>query len=138
HFADVVTGFQTASIDASVGHGTVVRLEKLRMPWGPDAVEALKRSLSRLLPPPPPAELSVPDQPEFAIYIDTPDGPLRHHHGFVAASETLAHPLYRLVGTVDADGNAHLAIYSSGSEPAVVVEENIRKDSDRPSCGPLK
>ncbi|NEC19284.1 ATP-binding protein [Streptomyces parvus] len=138
NFADVVTGFQTASIDASVGHGTVVRLEKLRMPWGPDAVEALKRSLSRLLPPPPPAELSVPDQPEFAIYIDTPDGPLRHHHGFVAASETLAHPLYRLVGTVDADGNAHLAIYSSGSEPAVVVEENIRKDSDRPSCGPLK
>lgn len=138
NFTEVVREFETAVTGAPEGHGTVVRLEGLRMAWAHEAVESLKRSLSRLLPPPPPAELSVPDQPEFAIYIDTPDGPLRHLAGFVAASEALAHPRYRLVGTVDASGNAHLTVHGGKDEPVEVVEENLRKGSDRPSCGPLK
>jgi signal transduction histidine kinase len=137
-FSEITKGFQTALGTTSTGHGTVVRLEGLRMDWESGAVEVLKRSLSRLLPPPPPAELSVPDQPEFAIYIDTPDGPLRHLAGFVAPSETLAHPRYRLTGTVDAIGNAHLAIYAGESSPVNVIDENLRNGSDRPSCGPLQ
>ncbi|MBI0375496.1 sensor histidine kinase [Streptomyces albiflaviniger] len=138
NFSEIAREFTTSSADARSDHGTVVRLKGLRMEWEQEAVESLKRSLSRLLPPPPPAELSVPDQPEFAIYIDTPDGPLRHLAGFVAVSEALAHPRYRLIGSVDAAGNAHLAVYADGDEPVEVVEENLRKDSDRPSCGPLK
>ncbi|MEU1882941.1 sensor histidine kinase [Streptosporangium sp. NPDC020072] len=138
NFSEIIQGFQAAPHSALTGHGTVVRLEGLRMDWEPKAVEALKRSLSRLLPPPPPVELSVPDQPEFAIYIDTPDGPLRHFSGFVAPSETLAHPHYRLVGSVDATGDAHLTVYADDSEPVKVVNENLRKDSGGPSCGPLK
>ncbi|MFF6857177.1 ATP-binding protein [Streptomyces bacillaris] len=138
-FSEVLREFQTAPATAvGAAHGTVVRLERLRTAWGANEIEVLKRSLSRLLPPPPPAELSVPDQPEFSIYIDTPEGPLRHHSGFVAASETLAHPRYRLVGTVDADGVARLAIYTDSEEPVEVVQDHLRKDSKRPSCGPLK
>lgn len=137
-FSEITQGFRATPGSSSIGHGTVVRLEGLRMDWGVEAVEALKRSLSRLLPPPPPAELSVPDQPEFAIYIDTPDGLLQRFAGFVAPSETLAHPHYRLTGTVDAAGNAHLAVYADNSEPEKIVDENLRKDSNSSSCGPLK
>src|SRR5690606_33669599 len=138
-FSELLREFQSAPATAvGTAHGTVVRLERLRTAWGTNEIEALKRSLSRLLPPPPPAELSVPDQPEFSIYIDTPEGPLRHHSGFVSASETLAHPRYRLVGAVDADGDASLAIYAGDEEPVEVVQDNLRTDPWRPSAGPLK
>lgn len=118
-------------------HGTLVRLERLRQPWTAESVAALKRTLSRLLPPPPPAELSVPQQPEFSIYVDTPQGELRGLAGFVAPSEALAHPHYRLVGTVDADGQADLRLRASSTDEEIVVRERLVEPSFRPSCGPL-
>jgi signal transduction histidine kinase len=119
-------------------HGTVVRLERLRQSWRVESIEALKRSLSRLLPPPTPAGLSVPDRPEFAIYIDMTPGELDHFSGFVAASETLAHPRYRMLGTVDADGKASLTLQADDSTDEVRIEENLLQDSTRPTCGPIK
>ncbi|MGW0841406.1 sensor histidine kinase [Streptomyces sp. NPDC002787] len=119
-------------------HGTVVRLEGLRQRWDTESVETLKRSLSRLLPPPPPAELAVPDQPEFSIYLDTPPGELKHLAGFVSASETLAHPLYRLVGTMDAHGHAHLTMTAAGIDEKVVIDDDLLPGGKRPTCGPIK
>ncbi|MEU3842108.1 hypothetical protein AB0E88_19005 [Streptomyces sp. NPDC028635] len=69
-FDEATTAFRTSEKQGAWmgSHGTLVRLEGLRQGWGAESVESLKRSLSRLLPPPPPAELDVPDQPDFAIY----------------------------------------------------------------------
>lgn len=67
---------------------------------GGESVESLKRSLSRLLPPSP-AEVDGPDQPEFASYLSLSTAPLDHHAGSVGTSEALAHPHYRLIGTID-------------------------------------
>ncbi|MEH6373810.1 sensor histidine kinase [Streptomyces sp. KLMMK] len=139
-FDDLAGEFQTG-VTAEPGrcpHGTVVRLEGLRQQWTAESIETLKRSLSRLLPPPPPTELAVPDQPEFSIYIETPPGELRHYSGFVSASETLAHPHYRLVGAVDADGQAHLTLTAMGVEEEVVIRDDFRQDTNLPSCGPVK
>lgn len=138
-FEPVLQEFTSAAPGSRFGHGTVVRLRGLRGSWGAAEVEALRLSLSRLLPPPPPAELSVPDQPEFSIYIQVSeeDDELRRFNGFVSASETLAHPRYRLVGNVDAQGEAQLTIYADGNEPVKVVSENLRKDSSLPPCGPF-
>jgi signal transduction histidine kinase len=133
----VLQEFTATSPGVRKGHGTVVRLEGLRATWGPEAMEALRLSLSRLLPPPPPAELAVPDQPEFSIYMEVPEGELRRFNGFVSASETLSHPRYRLVGTVDPEGEARLHIYAGSDEPVDIVRENLRKGSRLPSCGPL-
>lgn len=119
-------------------HGTVIRLEGLRQNWGVESIQSLKRTLSRLLPPPPPTELHVSDQPEFAIYVETPPGELRHLSGFVSASEALAHPHYRLIGTVGEDGFARLTLRAAEDVPEVTVERSLRQDPKRPSCGPVK
>ncbi|MFE0985890.1 sensor histidine kinase [Streptomyces rochei] len=136
---EILKEFTSASAGYRSGHGTVVRLKGLRGEWRAEEIGALRLSLSRLLPPPPPAELSVPDQPEFSIYIQISDAKdeLRRFSGFVSASETLSHPRYRLVGTVDLQGEARLMIYGDGDEPVQVVNENLRKDSVRPPCGPF-
>ncbi|MFD7494167.1 ATP-binding protein [Streptomyces sp. NPDC059832] len=139
-FDEIVAEFRTrapARQDRNP-HGTVVRLEGLRQHWGAESVETLKRSLSRLLPPPPPEELDVPDRPEFSIYIETPPGELRHYSGFVSASEALAHPHYRLVGTVDADGQAHLTLTAAGVDEELVIHEDLRQGTKFPTCGPVK
>ena len=132
-------GGTAASPGASLGHsahGSLVRLEKLRQDWDDNAVQSLKRSLSRLIPPPPPAELDVPDQPEFTIFLDAPDE-LRNRSGFVAASEALAHPDYRLVGTVESDGRAHLTFRSDAYHAEEEIESRLRA-GQRTSCGPLQ
>ncbi|MER5469821.1 ATP-binding protein [Streptomyces sp. NPDC002685] len=138
-FREILGGFTSATPETRAGHGTVVRLQGLRSDWGAEELEALRLSLSRLLPPPPPAELSVPDQPEFSIYIQVSDddSDLRRFNGFVSASETLAHPRYRLVGTVDAQGEANLTISGDGNEQVQVINENLRTGSVRPPCGPF-
>ncbi|MHB9853642.1 sensor histidine kinase [Streptomyces krungchingensis] len=131
----------SAPTDPEIGegpHGTVVRLEGLRQNWDVDSIQALKRTLSRLLPPPPPTELQVSDQPEFAIYVKTPPGELQHLSGFVSASEALAHPHYQLIGTVDEGGFARLTLRAAEDVPEVFVERSLRQDQKRPSCGPIK
>ncbi|MFC9398544.1 ATP-binding protein [Streptomyces sp. NPDC057027] len=138
-FEEIRREFTSAMPGSHSGHGSVVRLEGLRGAWGAKEIEGLRLSLSRLLPPPPPAELSVPDQPAFSIYIHVPDADdaLRRFNGFVSASETLSHPRYRLVGTVDAQGEAKLSIYADGNELVEVVNRNLREDSTLPPCGPF-
>ncbi|MEU3390416.1 sensor histidine kinase [Streptomyces albidoflavus] len=118
-------------------HGTLVRLEGLRQQWDEESVTLLKQSLGRLLPPAPPSELDVPDRPDFSVYIETPPGELEHHTGFVGASEALAHPHYRLMGTVDADGQAHLQLRTSHSEAETIIDECLVGDTSKPSCGAL-
>src|SRR5690606_30167292 len=131
-FSELLREFQSAPATAvGTAHGTVVRLERLRTAWGTNEIEALKRSLSRLLPPPPPAERSVADQPEFSIYIDTPEGPPRHHSGFVSATETRARPRYRRGGAADADGDASLALCAGDEEPVEVVQATLREGAKR-------
>jgi signal transduction histidine kinase len=124
--------------DGELGpHGTVVRMEGLRQAWDARSIERLKLTLSRLLPPPPPAELSVPDRPEFAVYVAAPQGELRHLSGFVAPSEALAHPHYRLVGNIDDVGEAVLSLRIGLDAEEMVIRENVREESNRPSCGPI-
>ncbi|WP_369377836.1 ATP-binding protein [Streptomyces sp. cg36] len=137
-FDRVTREFRDEGRPSDLGHhGTVVRLEGLRQRWDKESVALLKQSLSRLLPPAPPSELDVPDRPDFAVYIETPPGELEHHTGFVGASEALEHPHYRLVGTVNADGHAHLQLRTSHSDASTVIDESLVQDSTRPSCGPL-
>ncbi|MFF2703438.1 ATP-binding protein [Streptomyces cyaneofuscatus] len=139
---DEVTSAFRASEKQSVwtgSHGTLVRLEGLRQDWTAESVESLKRSLSRLLPPPPPAELDVPDQPEFAIHLSLPAGPLDHHTGFVGASEALAHPHYRLIGTIDKNGLADLTMTNLTSGQSETLNQYLFPSHGKaPRCGPLK
>jgi len=119
-----------------VTHGTLVRLEQLRHGWDAAAIENVRRSLSRLIPPPPPAELDVPDQPEFAIYVEAPED-LHHLSGFVRASEALSHPDYRLVGAIEEDGSAHFAFLTAARETPESIEIPLRRNPPT-SCGPLQ
>ncbi len=119
-----------------VTHGTLVRLERLRHGWDTAAIENVRQSLSRLIPPAPPAELDVPDQPEFAIYVEAPEE-LHYLSGFVRASEALAHPDYRLVGAIEADGSAHLTFHTASRDAVESIEVPLRRDLAA-SCGPLQ
>ncbi|MFE1952242.1 ATP-binding protein [Streptomyces sp. NPDC059524] len=137
-FDGVTQGFRDEGRPDDLGHhGTVVRLEGLRQQWDEESVTRLKLSLSRLLPPAPPSDLDVPNRPDFSVYIETPPGELEHHTGFVGASETLAHPHYRLTGTVDAGGHARLQLWTSHSDAESVIDESVVGDSSGPSCGAL-
>ncbi|MET8376748.1 sensor histidine kinase [Streptomyces microflavus] len=124
--------------DAESPHGTVMRLVGLRQVWDDHTVTLLKRSLSRLLPPPAPTELSVPGTPDFAICLEFPPGDLEHHSGFVAASEALAHPDYRLTGAVDAEGNGRFRMSLAAEGTTTEVNLKLPTEAVRPSCGPLE
>ncbi|KJY36958.1 histidine kinase [Streptomyces sp. NRRL S-495] len=140
-FEEVLSSFRSPQDNTAWkgSHGTVVRLEGLRQDWEAESVEILKRSLSRLLPPTPPAELDVPDQPEFAIYISMPPGPLERFTGFVSASEALAHPHYRLIGTIDENGRADLMMTAQPSGKTEAVEAFLFPAHGKaPKCGPIK
>nr|WP_051055866.1 sensor histidine kinase [Kitasatospora sp. SID7827] len=119
-------------------HGTLMRLNGLRQTWDDYTVTLLKRSLSRLLPPPAPTELSAPETPDFAIFLELPSGELEHHSGFVAASEALAHPDYRLTGAVDAEGRGRFTLYLAAEESTTEVDLRLPSEAVRPACGPLE
>lgn len=128
------TGHTTA-----VAHGTVVRLAALRRDWNAVDIGNLRQALSRLIPPPPPAELDVPAEAEFSVWLDVPS-PHEGLSGPIAASEALAHPEYRIVGIVDADGTAHLTYLERENAQSEDYEVDLRQPgaTDLPSCGPLK
>ncbi|MEY9938560.1 ATP-binding protein [Streptacidiphilus sp. MAP5-3] len=119
-------------------HGTLMRLNGLRQTWDDYTVTLLKRSLSRLLPPPAPTELSAADTPDFAIFLELPPGELEHHSGFVAASEALAHPDYRLTGAVDAEGKGRFTLYLASEDTATEVDLRLPNEAVKPTCGPLE
>jgi signal transduction histidine kinase len=121
-------------------HGTAVMLRRLRRAWTENDLRALRNSLSRLIPPPPPTELDVPATPEFSIYLDLPPE-FESLSGFVGPSEALAHPVYRLLGSIAADGQANLRFEHGESDTSELLQLNMR---DRPEtitktpCGPVK
>ena len=130
---------ETTGHTPAVAHGTVVRLAALRRDWNAVDIGNLRQALSRLIPPPPPAELDVPAEAEFSVWLDVPS-PHEDLSGPIAASEALAHPDYRIVGTVDADGTAHLAYLERENAQSEDLEVDLRQPGakDLPSCGPLK
>ena len=124
--------------DAGSPHGTVMRLKGLRQVWDDHTVTLLKRSLSRLLPPPAPTELSAPSTPDFAIFLELPPGDLEHHSGFVAASEALAHPDYRLTGSMDADGYGRFRLWLAAEETTTELNLKLPTEAVKPTCGSLE
>lgn len=128
------TGNSTA-----VAHGTLVRLATLRRDWNAVDIGNLRQALSRLIPPPPPAELDVAAEADFSVWLEAPS-PHESLSGPIAASEALAHPDYRIVGSVDVDGTAHLTFRERESESSEDFEVSLRQPGAKelPSCGRLK
>jgi len=129
--------FQSAQIDESppeVEHGTVLRLVGPRSDWSETEVDALRNALSRLTPPPPPADLDVPDRPEFRILLVDATGVATA----IGPNPTIESPVYRLSGEVRADGSAELYFTSTYPGEDETFTTNLREGSRRLSCGPLK
>ena len=120
---------------ADVRHGTVLRLLEPRSEWTESERALLTTALGRLTPPTPPQELDVPDVPSFRVLVDagTDDAP-----EVIAPSATIAHPAYRLLGTVGADGTAALTFTTSHSDADETFTVNLRGGSQQESCGAVK
>ncbi|MEU3842107.1 hypothetical protein AB0E88_19000 [Streptomyces sp. NPDC028635] len=62
-----------------------------------------------------------------------------HHTGFVGASEALAHPHYRLIGTIDESGLADLTMTNLTSGQSETLNRYLFPSHGRaPKCGRLK
>ena len=118
------------------GHGTVIELTGLSRDWDNNDFQELRTVLSRLVRP----RTRITDVEvveDFRVVLDLP-AEYESLSGKVAPPEEISSSHYRLIGSVDKLGMAHLSY--SQLEPPVeeVLTEGLWKKSDRkPESGPF-
>jgi signal transduction histidine kinase len=118
-----------------VGHGTILRMEGLRVAWDKDRLEDLRAKLSRLIPPFEAARGL--DAADFQIWLDLPSR-FASLSGRVEPPEVIRNPHYNLTGHVDGDGVFHLTIIFRGTSESQEIRGkiNARTAVDK-GCGPF-
>jgi signal transduction histidine kinase len=124
--------------DQTMGHGTLLRMSALRMPWDQKRVETLRASLSRLVSPFLFEESLAHGGDTFVIDLDVPMFP--GLAGPVEPPETIRNPVYRIQATVNPDAtyDATIVAKAPGDAGLRTVHKQGRIDGfgDRPpACG---
>ncbi|UOQ61504.1 ATP-binding protein [Leucobacter rhizosphaerae] len=137
-----------------LGHGTILRIEKLTHTWVADDFIELRTALTRLIRPRPAEQAETADsakaddsdggttQPDFQILVELEDVPeaLQGFAGPIDPSADLRTPHYQLRGSVDSNGVATLRYVQQ--EPP--LEEDLgtktlwNNDKRAPLAGPFE
>jgi signal transduction histidine kinase len=116
---------QNTSVDLT--HGTILRMQKLRVTWDRQQVELLRTDLSKLISP--------FFETDFTIRLELPP-PLEGFSGMVEPPEALKQPHYRIRGHIDASGKAELLLKLKGKETEELLNEQFTfPDGHSPQCG---
>ncbi|MEP0923401.1 ATP-binding protein [Leptolyngbya sp. ST-U4] len=110
-------------------HGTILRMEELRITWGRQQIELLRADLSRLISP--------FFETDFKIRLEVA-APLEEYSGVLEPPEALKHPHYRIWGHIDACGQARLRLQLRGQQTEELIDEPFQfPDGRSPQCGPF-
>ena len=116
---------QDASVDLT--HGTILRMEELRITWNRQQVELLRTDLSKLVSP--------FFETDFTIRLELP-APLESYSDVVEPPEALKHPHYRIRGHIDTSGQVELWLKLKGQEEEELLNEPLTfQDGHLPQCG---
>jgi signal transduction histidine kinase len=115
------------------GHGTLLRMSKLRMPWTEARISELRKGLSRLVSPF--LFEQQRDSPDaFTIVLDVPGFP--QYSGDVEPPETIRNPHYSIKARVGADATFTASIRLRGETTPIERSGSIRGfDVEPPECG---
>jgi len=120
-------------------HGTILRMEGLRITWGGDQLKTLRTGLSRLISPFF-GQDQVTRNDEFQILLQLP-APFEYLSGIVEPPEALKSPHYTLKGYIDEIGRYDLTLTlrgCDGQQPIPLTGQFALSDRPKPKCGAFK
>jgi len=113
-----------------LNHGTILRMEGLRVAWDRNQLQNLRKGLSRLVSP-------FFDSDEFQIYLDLPEL-FESLSGIVKPPESLSHPHYSISGIVSEEGFYSLNLKLKGQDDTTTLQGQFTfLDNRQPRCGPF-
>jgi len=120
-----------------LNHGTILRMQGLKTPWGGTQFEDLQRGLSRLIAPSAIEDASETKE-DFQIFLKLPDK-FQEYSETIKPPEIIKLPHYILKGHVDKKGKYDLSITykERGIEERSQDTFKVR-GGETPQCGPFK
>ena len=113
-------------------HGTILRMQYLRLDWHEETIRSLRSDLSRLIAPA--GKLS---QDNFLIALDLPSE-FKYLAGIIGPPEALKNPNYLLKGSVASDGTFELTLdYKDGNRRERFRGSAKLSGNRSPRCGPF-
>lgn len=113
-------------------HGTILRMEGLRLDWHEEIIRSLRSDLSRLISP-----TGGLSQDTFLIALDLPKE-FNSLSGAIGPPEALKNPNYLLKGSVGADGKYELTLdYKDGNAHETMRGTAKLSHNRLPRCGPF-
>jgi signal transduction histidine kinase len=119
-----------------MSHGTILRMEGLRIQWERDQIETIRRDLSRLISPAFGQDAKLIKE-DFQIRLKLPS-PYEEFSGVIGPPDALKNPHYTLKGDVAADGSYDVTVEYRGNKPSEGIQgKAVFADGHKPLCGPF-
>ena len=119
-----------------MNHGTILRMEGLRIQWERDQIETIRRDLSRLISPAFGQDEKLLKE-DFQIRLKLPS-PYEEFSGVIGPPDALKNPHYTLKGDVTADGRYDVTVEYRGDKPSESIQgKAVFADGHKPQCGPF-